>query len=103
LLLTDGRARFLDCPVAPPVGVSAPAASPAAVIDVSGPGTLLAFSDGLVERRGELLDTGLERLGTAATGFGSRELPELLDDLLATLTGGAGQDDTVLLGLRWTS
>ena len=103
LLLTGGRARFLDCPVAPPVGVSAPSASPAAEIDVSGPGTLLAFSDGLVERRGEVLDTGLERLCTAAAADGSRELPGMLDGLLATLTGGGAEDDTVLLGLRWTS
>jgi hypothetical protein len=103
LLLTDGRAQFLDCPVTPPIGVTAPSTPPAAVIDVSGPGTLLAFSDGLVERRSEVVDTGLERLRAAAAGTDSRELPELLDHLLAALAVDGGQDDTVLLGMRWPS
>ena len=103
LLLAGGRARFLDCPVTPPVGVSAGPPPPATVFDLSGPGTLLAFSDGLVERRGEVVDDGVERLRAATAEAGSRELPELLDHLLATLTGSGAQDDTVLLGLRWTS
>jgi len=103
LLLAGGSARFLDCPVTPPVGVSAGPPPPATVFDLSGPGTLLAFSDGLVERRGEVVDDGVERLRAAAADAGSRELPELLDHLLTTLTGGGAQDDTVLLGMRWTS
>jgi serine phosphatase RsbU (regulator of sigma subunit) len=103
LLLSAGRAQYLDCPIAPPIGVTAPSAPPAAVIDLPDQGTLLAFSDGLIERRGEVVDTGLERLRAAAADTGSRELPELLDGLLATLAVDGGQDDTVLLGMRWTS
>jgi hypothetical protein len=103
VLLTDGRAQFLDCPVAPPVGVTAPLPPSAAVIDVSGQATLLAFSDGLIERRREVVDTGLERLRAAAADAGSRDLPDLLDHLLTTLTVEGGRDDTVLLGMRWTA
>ena len=66
LLISGGRAEFLDCRVAPPVGV--PAAGPPVVAEVrvSGPATLLAFTDGAVERRGEVIDTGLERLRSTA-------------------------------------
>jgi serine phosphatase RsbU (regulator of sigma subunit) len=103
VLLTDGRAQYVDCPVAPPVGVTAGAPPPATTIDVSGPATLLAYSDGLVERRCEVVDVGLERLRAAAADAGSRNLPNLLDDLLAALAVDSGRDDTVLLGMRWTS
>ena len=103
LLLSGGRAEFLDCPVTPPIGVAAGPPPPAAAVPLTGPGTLLAFSDGLVERRGEVVDVGLERLRAATAEAGSRELPDLLDHLLTTLTGSGAQDDTVLLGVRWTS
>jgi serine phosphatase RsbU (regulator of sigma subunit) len=103
LLRADGRVRFLDCPVEPPVGVTAPPPPPATTIDVTGSATLLAFSDGLIERRGEVVDVGLERLRAASVDAGSRALPDLLDDLLAGLAVDGGEDDTVLLGMQWTS
>lgn len=102
VLVTDGRVQSLDCPIAPPVGVPAPPGPAAAVVCVTGPATLLAFSDGLVERRGEVVDTGLDRLRAAARDAGSRPLPALLDDLLANLADGS-KDDTVLVGMRWTT
>jgi serine phosphatase RsbU (regulator of sigma subunit) len=103
LLLAEGRATALDCPIAPPVGVPAPPPEPAAVVHVQGPATLLAFTDGAVERRGETIDTGLERLRAAAVSVGSRPLEAMLDDVLGLLSHDGGKDDTVLLGLRWTS
>ena len=41
-----------------------------AELRVSGPATLLAFTDGAVERRGEVIDTGLERLRSTAAAAG---------------------------------
>jgi serine phosphatase RsbU (regulator of sigma subunit) len=101
VLVSDGRATLLDCPIAPPVGVAAPAPAPAAVVWVGRDATLLAFTDGAVERRGETIDAGLERLRTAAAGARSRPLEGMLDELLGALTTGNNKDDTVLLGLRW--
>jgi serine phosphatase RsbU (regulator of sigma subunit) len=104
VLVTGGKAEVVDCPVAPPVGVPAPTPPPVVSVPVSGPVTLLAFSDGLVERRGEILDAGVDRLCVAAVGAGSRPLEPMLDDVLATVTlDGGRKDDTVILGLRWTS
>src|SRR4051794_24296753 len=66
VLLANGRARSLEVPVAPPVGVEDPAPPAAAELALPATGTLLAFTDGLVDRRGEIIDTGLDRLRAAA-------------------------------------
>jgi serine phosphatase RsbU (regulator of sigma subunit) len=102
LLLSDAGIQLIDCPVAPPVGVELTGPAPAAAtVDVAGPATLLAFTDGLVERRGEVIDAGLERLRAAAGTAAARPLDEMLDQLLGALIGDGRRDDTVLLGLRW--
>jgi serine phosphatase RsbU (regulator of sigma subunit) len=103
LLVTEDDARTVDCPVAPPVGVPAPEPPRVTTVTVPQPATLLAFSDGLVERRGEVIDTGLERLRAAAREADGRPLEPMLDHLLETLAVDGKKDDTVLLGVRWTS
>jgi serine phosphatase RsbU (regulator of sigma subunit) len=103
LVLTADGARFLECPVAPPVGVPAPAPPPVTEVRVSGPATLLAFTDGAVERRREDLDTGLERLRSTAVAAIAQPLPAVLDRLMQIPTDNGGRDDTVILGLRWTT
>jgi serine phosphatase RsbU (regulator of sigma subunit) len=103
LLISGGRTEFLDCPVAPPVGVAAPALPTVTTVRVSGPTTLLAFTDGAVERRGEVIDTGLDRLRSTAMAAGGRPLAAFLDQLMQIPTVNGGRDDTVILGLRWTS
>jgi hypothetical protein len=54
----------------------------------------------LVERRGETIDTGLERLERAAVGQHG-DLDQLLDRLVTDLRGDGGDDDTAIAGLRW--
>jgi serine phosphatase RsbU (regulator of sigma subunit) len=102
LLLSDGQATMLDCPIAPPVGVQAPTPEPAAVVPMTARSTLLAFTDGAVERRGETIDSGLERLRATAVAADGSPLEPMLDELLEALTGEVNKDDTVLLGMRWT-
>jgi serine phosphatase RsbU (regulator of sigma subunit) len=103
LLMSDGRAEFLDCLVAPPVGVAASALPAVMEVRVSGPATLLAFTDGAVERRGEVIDTGLERLRSTASAAVAQPLPTVLDHLMQMPTVNGGRDDTVILGLRWAT
>jgi serine phosphatase RsbU (regulator of sigma subunit) len=103
LLVSDGRAEFLDCRVAPPVGVAVSTPPEIAEAQVSGPVTLLAFTDGAVERRGEVIDTGLERLRSTAVAAAAQSLPTVLDRLMQMPDVSGGRDDTVILGLRWTS
>jgi anti-sigma regulatory factor (Ser/Thr protein kinase) len=60
---------------------------------------LVLYTDGLIERRGEGLGTGLERL-ERAVGDGPGDVDELLDHLLSELRGdGPSSDDTALLAV----
>jgi hypothetical protein len=60
-----------------------------------------AHTDALVERPGEILDTGLKRLLQAATARCGSSLDDLLTSLVSELTGDSPTDDIALIGLRW--
>jgi anti-sigma regulatory factor (Ser/Thr protein kinase) len=64
------------------------------------PGTLLAlYTDGLVERRGRVIDEGIDRLA-AALGRASGALAGLPDRLVASLVPETVEDDVALLVAR---
>ena len=66
--------------------------------------TLLLFPDGLVERRNEDLDVGLQRLCAAAVTRRGAALDALVDGLLADLVGSAGAaDDIAIVAVRRVS
>jgi phosphoserine phosphatase RsbU/P len=58
---------FIAVPNGPPVGVEPTAGRSSAVVPVPVGGVMVLYSDGLVERRGEILDTGLEHLLASVT------------------------------------
>ncbi len=62
--------------------------------------TVLMFTDGLVERRDEDLDTGLSRVEKVADALRDEPLQDLADELLSTLVPGAPDDDIALLAVR---
>ena len=100
LVCAGTEASFAAVPTGPPVGIGGPAASSAALIQVPPGGTLLCYTDGLVERRGEILDVGLKRLAGAAAGAHG-PLDARLDRIISELTDDRPQDDIALMGLRW--
>jgi anti-anti-sigma factor len=57
--------------------------------------TLLLYTDGLVERRGEHLDTGLTRLRAAAARLAAADPTSLTRELLAEVLAGTDQSDDV--------
>jgi serine phosphatase RsbU (regulator of sigma subunit) len=61
--------------------------------------TLLLYTDGLVERRGEIIDEGFARLVTIAATLAEHDLEEFCDALIQRM-GHAGDDDIALLALR---
>jgi hypothetical protein len=67
LLIDAAGARFVDLAVGAPVGAARDIEYEETTISVGPAATLMAFTDGLVERRGESLDVGLERLRAAAS------------------------------------
>ena len=100
LLLSDGGGTYLHSEVGVPIGVRSGVRYTSTAVDAPPAATLLAFTDGLVERRGETIDTGLERLERAAVGQDG-DLDELLDNLVSDLRRDGGDDDTAIAGLRW--
>jgi Stage II sporulation protein E (SpoIIE) len=64
---------------------------------------LLLYTDGLVERRGQDLGVGLDRLRTAAQSLSGAPADQLCDLLGADMTGDDPlHDDVCMLAVRWT-
>ena len=100
LLLNSEQSEFVEAPVGVPLGVGAPAYE-SVTIPIAPNSTLIAYTDGLVERRNEALDAGMERLRKAA----SVEAPSV-DDLLTSIVDDffaeqVSDDDTAILAIRW--
>ena len=100
-LLIDGdESSFLEFTPNVPIGVARDSEYQETSVSVPPNSTLVAFTDGLVERRGEVLDIGLARLRDAATG---QRLP--LDDLVAMLIHDLASDDhhddTAIVVMQW--
>ena len=100
LLLSDGTGTFVQSDVGVPIGVRAGASYTSTSVQTPKAATLLAFTDGLVERRGESIDTGLARLQQAASS-NHVALDELLSRLIDDLRQDGGDDDTAIAALRW--
>lgn len=62
--------------------------------------TLLMFTDGLVEHRGQDMDTFIARTKRILAAGGDRPLPELLRWIVAENVTEAGEDDIALLAVR---
>ncbi|MGY1858336.1 SpoIIE family protein phosphatase [Modestobacter sp. SYSU DS0290] len=98
LLVTDAGAEFL--PVQPSRMLGAPPSTPVEWRGVLPPGgTLVLFTDGLVESRSSDIDAGLDRLRGAAARTATADPDELCDRLLTDLAGTHRADDIALLAL----
>jgi serine phosphatase RsbU (regulator of sigma subunit)/anti-sigma regulatory factor (Ser/Thr protein kinase) len=96
----EGEPWFVDLPGSVPLGAARHVRYEELEFELE-PGAMLAlYTDGLVERAGESLDAGLERL-TATVGAGYENLEHLGDALVdVLLPDGAADDDAALLVAR---
>ena len=102
LLVANGSREFVSTAIGPPIGVGNGAPYAEVTVEVPPGATVLVYTDGLVERRGENIDDGLARLRSSANGA----MPSLdgwLTGLVDTVLSPDGRDDTAILGLRWTN
>ena len=100
-LVIDGSdAAYVAVKVGIPIGAGEPPRYESTSFDVPPKATLIAYTDGLIERRGEVLDAGLERLRRAATAPSS-SLDALVGQLVSELSAGDHDDDTAVLAVRW--
>jgi serine phosphatase RsbU (regulator of sigma subunit) len=102
LLHTDGTCDLLDQATDPPLGAHAEHGPRAEAQLPYAPGdTLILYSDGLIERRGEDIDAGLHRLCDAVSHFAQLSPDHLTDATLARFgVSGGARDDIALIAVR---
>jgi serine phosphatase RsbU (regulator of sigma subunit) len=100
LLLEGRQARYVELSTGAPIGATRGTDYHETTVSVPPEATLVAFTDGLVERRGEVLDVGLARLRDLATRQ-RLALDALLDKLARDLASDERHDDTAIVGIQW--
>jgi serine phosphatase RsbU (regulator of sigma subunit) len=89
-------------PVRPgfPIGVQATSAYQEVEVDLGVTDVLVAFTDGLYERRGELVDDGIARVQRQVATRWDEPLDDLVQHLTEALEAAEAPDDTAVLALR---
>ncbi|MFF4506821.1 SpoIIE family protein phosphatase [Streptomyces sp. NPDC001401] len=102
LVHADGRIEFLDQATDPPLDARPdPIPRPQACARYTVGATLVLYTDGLIERRREDIDTGLARLADALARHRTEDPERLADSvLLELLPPGGATDDTALVIVR---
>ncbi|GAA3843587.1 PP2C family protein-serine/threonine phosphatase [Streptomyces phyllanthi] len=102
LLDPEGTVVFLDQATDPPLGAGPEhVPRPQARTSFTEGATLVLYTDGLIERRTEDIDTGLARLADSLSRHRQLDPETLADALLADLLPSTGtSDDTALIVLR---
>lgn len=100
LLITDGTLEYVEVQPGRPLGAGI--SRYAATTFTMEPGwTLFSFTDGLVERRTEDIDTGLTRLATTVGTVVESSVEDLVAHTVRTLRTDDAPDDVAVLALRW--
>jgi integral membrane sensor domain MASE1/GAF domain-containing protein/anti-sigma regulatory factor (Ser/Thr protein kinase) len=100
LVHQDGECEFLLGGRGAPLGSFRPIEPQAATATLPLGSTLVLYTDGLVERRREVLDTGLDRLAALAPLIAATPVSELADTLLDAMIAGTREDDVAILVAR---
>jgi hypothetical protein len=89
--------ELVDARPGPPLGVGGARPEPASV-PLSPGSVLVGYTDGLIERRGESIDVGLERLRSSVVATSPWTVCE--DVMAGSLQGHIPEDDVALIALR---
>jgi anti-sigma regulatory factor (Ser/Thr protein kinase)/putative methionine-R-sulfoxide reductase with GAF domain len=98
LLPGDASARYLPLQGTMALGASPTTTYRADTTAFPAGSTLVLYTDGLVERRGESIDDGLERL--RAIGAGIADVESLCADVVDGMEAGEPADDVALIAAR---
>ncbi|SCL30799.1 Serine phosphatase RsbU, regulator of sigma subunit [Micromonospora rhizosphaerae] len=102
VLAVPGRpGALIEAYIDPPLGTGRrQPARRTAMVDFPAGAVLVCYTDGLVERRGELIDAGIERLIAAVAPAPAEEV---CATVMATLDAEHPTDDIALLAIRHTA
>jgi serine phosphatase RsbU (regulator of sigma subunit)/anti-sigma regulatory factor (Ser/Thr protein kinase) len=100
----DGQTQWLSGGRSAPLGIERDESiRPEAACTLQPGDLVIAYSDGLIERRGESIDGGLERLEAQARTLFASPVDDVCRRLIETLvTGASNDDDVVVLCLRFS-
>jgi len=98
LFARDGTGELLHLPVGPPLGTGV-GGYKATTHSLTTEDTLVMFTDGLVERRGEDIDESLGRLAALRMPPGAN-VDDLVDEVLLKLDARHAEDDVAVLAAR---
>jgi anti-sigma regulatory factor (Ser/Thr protein kinase) len=102
LLVEPDNVRYLADGASGPLGVPRRALYPEATTHIDPGACLLLFTDGLIERRGHVIDEGLDHLVATAVELCAEPPATLLDGLLAAALPHTGPaDDIALIAARY--
>lgn len=101
LITPDGEARYLEDGHGPLLGINPHVTRTSATETLPDQATILLYTDGLIERRGETLDHGLTRLRRDAAALAAETPDEVCDHLISSLAPD-NSDDVALLAVRLT-
>ncbi|HET6165493.1 MAG TPA: PP2C family protein-serine/threonine phosphatase [Marmoricola sp.] len=101
VLLTDAGPTFVDVSPGRPLGTGVDRFEMTTVTMPAG-STLFCDTDGLVERRGEDIDAGLDRLAGVLADAAGASAEGLVTRTVDTLRHDDTADDIAILAIRWT-
>ena len=96
----DGSQRLLATRPGLLLGVDPAATRTESEVLLDHGSTVLLYTDGLVERRDQVFDDGIELLGAALAELHGQPVEQLCDALLSRLLAEGGEDDVALVAVR---
>ncbi|MGW2309323.1 SpoIIE family protein phosphatase [Actinomadura luteofluorescens] len=99
LARSDGTTQLLEGGRSVPIAAGPPRPRPDAATTIPARGTVLLYTDGLIERRRRSLLEGIDRVGHAVQDGGERGVDELATHIMTTMAPPDGYDDDVALML----
>ena len=98
LVVNGSGSTWLDQATGPPLAVGTAGSSRRNATHVlGGDDMIVLYSDGLIERRGESLDVGLERLAAAGSAMFGSGVQQFADGLIRMLLPDVARDDVVVV------
>ena len=101
VVITEGRGTFLESGRGTPLGAVRDATFEERAARLAAGSCLVVYTDGLVERRGEVIDLGFDRLLEVVGDLRVERFEDLCDELSSlALEGGPPADDVCVLAVR---
>jgi serine phosphatase RsbU (regulator of sigma subunit) len=97
LIVNEAGATWLDAAGGALLSIDTERPRANAVVEVDDMDVLVLYTDGLIERRGESLNIGLDRLALAATELYGNTIHRVADGLIRLLSPETMRDDVVIV------